>query len=105
MGNYIVTKPAFADVNEILIYIAEDNLDAALTLSDRFVEIFELLAENPKFGRKRREFTPDARSFSEGNYLIVYRILINGNVEVLRVLHGARDLDEIFDGRYSVIEL
>jgi hypothetical protein len=29
-------------------------------------------------------------------FLIIYRILFSNDVEVLRVLHGARDLDEIF---------
>lgn len=96
MAKYILTEPADTDLDEILIFIAEGNLEAALTFNSRLIEIFELLAENPKLGRKRKEFTPDARSFSEGNYLIVYRILINNDVEVLRVLHGARDLDEIF---------
>ncbi len=55
-----------------------------------------MLAQTPKAGRERKELRHDARSFPEGNYLIIYRIILSDDVEILRVLHGARDLDEIF---------
>jgi toxin ParE1/3/4 len=93
---YLITEPAEADIDEILSYIADDNLTAALSVYDRFIHCFEMLAQTPKAGRERLEFTHDARSFPEGNYLIFYRIINTNDVEILRVLHGARDLDEIF---------
>lgn len=94
---YIITEPAEADIDEILSFIADDNLDAALALNDRFTSRFEMLADTPRAGRERKEFRSDARSFPEGSYLIIYRILAGDDVEILRVLHGARDLGEIFD--------
>jgi toxin ParE1/3/4 len=93
---YLITEPAEVDIDEVLFYIAEDNLKAALLVYDRLLHCFEMLAQTPKAGRERKEFRHDARSFPEGNYLIIYRILFSNDVEVLRVLHGARDLDEIF---------
>ena len=93
---YYVTEPAEADINDILFYIADDNLDASIVIYDRLIHCFEMLAETPKAGRERKELRHDARSFPEGNYLIIYRIIAADDVEVLRVLHGARDLDEIF---------
>jgi toxin ParE1/3/4 len=54
-----------------------------------------MLAENPKSGRERAEIKQDLRSFPEGNYLIFYREWA-GIVAIVRVLHGARDLDEMF---------
>ncbi len=93
---YLITEPAEADVYEIISYIADDNLDAAMSVYNRFTHCFEMLAQTPKAGRERKEFRHDARSFPEGNYLIFYRILFSNDVEILRVLHGARDLDEIF---------
>lgn len=47
-------------------------------------------------GRKRDELVPNLRSFPVGNYLIFYRP-INQGIEVLRVLHGARDIPSIFE--------
>lgn len=93
---YLITAPAEADVDGILSFIADDNREAALVLHDRLTGIFEMLSNTPRAGRERKEFRADARSFPEGNYLIIYRILAGDDVEILRVLHGARDLDEFF---------
>jgi toxin ParE1/3/4 len=38
---------------------------------------------------------PALRSLSVGNYLIFYRPLADG-IEIVRVLHGARDIDSLF---------
>jgi toxin ParE1/3/4 len=93
---YLITEPAEADIDEVLFYIAEENLKAALSVYDGLLHCFEMLAQTPKAGPERKEFRRDARSFPEGNYLIFYRIINSNDVEILRVLHGARDLDEIF---------
>ena len=94
---YYVTEPAEADIKDILFYIADDNVDASLVIYERFVGCFEMLAQSPKAGRERKELHPDVRSFPEGNYVILNRILTGDDVEVLRVLHGARDLDDLFE--------
>lgn len=93
MGKYIITRQAEQDIDEILVYIAADNLDAALSFNDRLTHLFEMLADNTKAGRERPELKEDLRSFPEGNYLIFYRRWA-GNA-IVRVIHGARDLDEI----------
>ena len=54
-----------------------------------------MLADNTKIGRERPELNEDLRSFPEGNYLIFYRRWI-GQIAIVRIIHGARDLDEIF---------
>jgi toxin ParE1/3/4 len=46
-------------------------------------------------GAVRDELIPNLRSFPVGNYLIFYKPLPDG-IEVLRVLHGARDLPPFF---------
>lgn len=94
---YLITEPAEADLDEVLSFIADDNLDAALAFSDRLTSRFEMLSETPRAGRERKEFRDDARSFPEGNYLIIYRIITGDDIEILRVLHGARDIDDIFN--------
>lgn len=95
MAKYLITREAQADIDEILIYIAADNLDAALSFNDRLTHLFEMLANNAKAGRERPELKEELRSFSEGNYLIFYRSWA-GKLAIVRVLHGARDLDEVF---------
>ena len=95
MADYIITPRAEKDIDEILLFIAADNLEASLNFHERLTNRFELLAENPKIGRERHEIKQDLRSFPEGNYLIFYREWA-GIVAIVRVLHGARDLDEVF---------
>lgn len=95
MANYIITPRAEKDIDEIVLFIAADNLDAAIALNDRLTNRFEMLADSPKIGRERPEIKEDLRSFPEGNYLIFYREWA-GIIAIVRVLHGARDLDEIF---------
>ena len=95
MARYSITRRAQQDLDEILIYIAEDNIDAAITLIDRFTAVFEMLADNGKAGRERPELKEDLRSFPESSYLIFYRMWA-GKAAIVRVIHGARDLDEIF---------
>lgn len=95
MARYIISSQAEQDIYEILSHIAKDNIDAALDLNGRLIEIFKMLAENKKAGRERPELNEGLRSFPDGNYVIFYRQWA-GNIAIVRVLHGARDLDELF---------
>ena len=95
MANYVITRQAEDDIAEIIAYIVADNWDAALKFNSRLIEIFEILSRTPKGGRERPELLPNARSIPEGNYLVFYQEF-EKNIAILRVLHCARDLDEIF---------
>jgi toxin ParE1/3/4 len=60
-----------------------------------FHEHYQRLSEHFEMGRLRPEFGRDIRSFPfERNYLIVYRP-IEGGIEILRFLHGSRDIDKL----------
>jgi toxin ParE1/3/4 len=47
-------------------------------------------------GCPREEFAPNLRSAHVGKYTIFYRPEDEG-IEVIRVLHGARDLPKLFE--------
>ena len=95
MPRYSLTSQAEVDLKEIIFYIAQDNIDAALSLEARFTKVFELVADNPRVGVERPNISSDLRSFPEGNYLVFYRVCA-GEVLIVRVLHAARGLDDIF---------
>ena len=95
MTKPIITAEAEEDIDEILGYISLDNFDASVAFYDRLMERFQILAANPKAGRERLDVSEGLRSFPFGSYLIFYRIWA-GTVAITRVLHSARDLDEIF---------
>lgn len=98
----IVHKRANGDVDEIAAHIAIDHLPAALRFLDAAEKSFDLLAEFPGLGPK---WDPPIRKFPElrfwpikgfRNYLVIYRPVSN-TVEILRVLHGAREIGRVLD--------
>ena len=87
---------AEADILEIWDYIADDSLAAADRWVDRLDEQFRMLAAQPMMGRAREELAPGVRSFPFGRYVVFYMPL-NDGIDVVRVLHGARDIDAVFN--------
>lgn len=95
MAKYSLTSQADVDIDEIVEYIALDDLVAALSVDQRITSTFEMLALNPYAGRDRPDLDSGIRSFPEGSYMILYRVWAS-EVVILRVLHVARDMDELF---------
>jgi len=96
MNLYRVSAAARSDLDEIWVYIAEDNPDAADRFICALVSRFPMLASMPEIGRQREELSAHLRSFPVGNYIIFYRPM-EGGIEIARVLHGARDLPPLFE--------
>lgn len=46
-------------------------------------------------GKACEELQPSIRSFPVGKYILFYRP-IEGGIELVRVLHGARDIESLF---------
>ena len=86
---------AKTDLAEIWDYIADDSEAQADAFIDRIDRKLVLLAENPTIGRMRDELAENMRSFPFDRYVIFYIATSNG-IQIVRVLHGARDLATIF---------
>ena len=85
---------AQVDLAELWDYVAEYNTDTANQRIDRIIAVCQMFADNPELGRKREEFRAGLRSFPVGNYLVFYRVWPH-RVDILRVLNGARNLEEL----------
>jgi toxin ParE1/3/4 len=93
---FIVQRPqAITDRAEIWDYIADDSEGRADTFIDLLDRKIHTLARRPNIGRAREELAEGLRSFPVGRYIIFYRAVPKG-IEIVRVLHGARDLETIF---------
>jgi toxin ParE1/3/4 len=90
---------AEADILEIWDYIADDSVAAADRWLDELDAKFNLLATQPMMGRVRDELEPGMRSFPFGRYVIFYMPIDEG-IDVVRVLHGARDIDAVFTSEW-----
>ena len=95
MAKFHVSRKAEADIIEIVDHIAVDNPDESTAFYGRLMDLFEMLSENPMSGRERPDLKEGMRYFPTGSYLVFYRIWA-GRVAIVRVLHSARDIDEIF---------
>jgi toxin ParE1/3/4 len=85
---------AIADETEIWLNIAIDSPRAADRIARQIYDAEDRLARFPRLGRARDELAPGVRSWVVGDYLIYYRIEADV-VIVLRILHGARDINDL----------
>lgn len=101
--NYEIRKKPQAerDIEECFVYIGEENLDTAVHFLVAVEDSIEEIGRNPFIG-KQREFKSSqltnlrmwlVKGFS--NYQIYYTVEAE-TIEIIRVLHGARDVDDIF---------
>jgi plasmid stabilization system protein ParE len=97
--NFSVTPEAELDVLEIWEYIAEDDSEtAASRVIDRIRGEFQKLGDMPGIGHFREELLDSSYKFwSVWSYVIVYRWQ-SKPIEIVAVVHGARDLQSYFSG-------
>jgi toxin ParE1/3/4 len=86
-----LSPAAYSDAAEIWAYVAENNEAAANRLLVKFEDTFKSLAKYPRLGKAVDIVYPGLRFLPEGNYLIFYR-LREERLEIVRILHGARDI-------------
>ena len=94
MARYTKRPKAETDLLEIWLHIAQESPRAADRLLDRIEAQCRLLADNPRLGRPRPEIASEARAWIVGRYLVLYRAQDDG-IEVVRVVHGAREIEQI----------
>ena len=97
MNKVIFSPEAVKDFEDIWLYIAQGSLDRA----DNFVDTLrdfcrEDLALSPKIGSGREYLSRDLLALPFKNYMIYYRCR-SAQVEIVRVLHGSRDMGTIFN--------
>jgi len=91
---------AKADVDSCADFIARDNLAASLRFCEAVERTFLGLANNPRSWPRYEMDQPRLRELHKvsvngfRNYLVFYH-MVGEVVEVMRVLHGARDLPSI----------
>jgi plasmid stabilization system protein ParE len=91
----ILSAEALADLDEIWLYIARDNLTAADRVIDEIYEAIYKLAEFPGAGHLREDLIDEPlRFWSVHHYLIIYRAEAQP-IEIVRVLSGYRDISQI----------
>ncbi len=96
-ARFVVSPPALEDLDATWLFIARDSAEAADRIQRQIRDTFYLLAGQPRMGHRREELTDKPVLFwPVGSYLIVYD---PGKrpLEIVRVLHGARDVKSILE--------
>ena len=92
---FIVSPEAVDDLEEIWLHIAEDNFEAAIQVEEKLRAVIRMLGDRPGAGHRRPDLTDQpVRFWPVYSYLIVYDPE-KRPIEIVRVLHGARDIREI----------
>jgi toxin ParE1/3/4 len=86
---------ALADLDELMVYIAKDNQEAATKVAGKIWETTQMLSNHPAMGKPGR--LPGTREMvvTGTSYIVPYRVVAN-EVQILRILHGARKWPEKF---------
>ena len=96
MSGITISKQAKEDLVAIWSYIADDSQTAADRVLDTLNDQLTLLSSHPHLGKERSDIAPGLRFLIANNYLVLYRA-IEKKVDIIRVLHGARNLSVLFD--------
>lgn len=89
-------RQARIDLAEIAYYVALENRDAALRAVDLIRSRLKVLESFPGAGRPRDDLHRGLRSWPIDRYVVFY-ISGESEIRIVRILHGARDVQRIFD--------
>jgi len=95
MARLVILPAARMDLIEIGDFIALDNPERAASFVAEIESRMNEIAERPGSFPARDELHKGLRSARHGRYLIFF-VEAGDEVQVVRVLHGARDLPDIF---------
>ena len=89
-----------SDFTEVVGYLADEATPAlSVRFENEVIEAYNLIAANPEIGRLRKDLPqPEIRSLvlhRFENYILFYQVRRN-DVFFLRLLHGARNLPDLF---------
>lgn len=92
----IISPAARHDLADIWDYISRDNEDTATEFIQFIYRQCLVLVEMPQMGKNREsDLREGIRSYPVGKYVVYYRSRGRG-IEIVRILHSARDARDAF---------
>lgn len=88
MPNFKLSRKAKADLRSIALYTEHEwGRDQRNHYILQFDQCFHLLGENPNLGQTCDEISPSYQHYPKGSHIIFYRLVTEGVVEIIRILH------------------
>lgn len=97
MSQVYFSTAAMQDVREIHDYIAANSVDAAVQLLQDIKTACQKLVSFPQSGLSRDDLMPGLRLIVVRKSYVVFYRSSNEDIEVVRVIHGARDYSKLFE--------
>jgi plasmid stabilization system protein ParE len=89
-----LTESAYQDIEDIETFVSQSSPKIGRGFVNKIFTKIEILYDHPRIGRKVPEFDNDRiRELVQGKYRIVYKIVGEDLIEVLRIIHGSRLMD------------
>lgn len=100
MATIAWTLAAEQDLEDAFLYIGREQCSpgAAARVIRDIVDKAGIYAVQPLLAESRPEFGPTIRAYHAHRYVVFYRPASDG-IEVLRVIHGSRDVFKVFRQR------
>jgi toxin ParE1/3/4 len=97
VNGYVLSAEATEDLQDIFTY-GEDIWGEVIASAyiHKLFEVFGHISDHPHAGRLRRELGSGLRSFPHRSHVIFFMDW-QGEIAIVRVLHGSRDHDAIFE--------
>jgi toxin ParE1/3/4 len=95
MNRYKISQLAEQDLEDIWVYLAQNNQIAADKQIANILNRLPMLAQFPDMGQIRDDLGEKLRSFPIKPYVVFYTNF-DDEIEVVRILHQSRDIDRLF---------
>ena len=94
MSNFDLTRSAKADLKAIARFTQERwGVRQRNLYLKEIDQVFRELTKNPQMGRACDEIREGYRKFPHGGHVIFYNQMDSGDLLIVRILHGAMDVD------------
>jgi toxin ParE1/3/4 len=92
--NINITESAYADLEEIESYISQDSPTIARKFINKIFDRIEQLYNYPTSGKPVPEIKDTTlRELLLNKYRIIYQVVDEQNLNIIRIVHGSRLLD------------
>jgi toxin ParE1/3/4 len=95
MNTYRLSELAEQDLEDIWVYITEQNPLASDKQIAQILNRLPMLAQFPNMGKKQDVLLQGLRSFPVKPYIVFY-VKVEDGIEILRILHQSRDFESQF---------
>ena len=93
MAKYHITNKAMIDLESIWNYTVKTwSEQQADSYYEMLISLCQPIADNPACGKSYDDIADNLYEFIANKHIIFYRVVSQGKIEIVRILHGRMDL-------------